>query len=347
MTIVNNTIERAFSSYHISQENCFTFLRYLFAFCIFCNHFCFTTGNERFLCNGIVFVNGFFVISGFLTFNSYIRRADIKSFAMKRIRRIFPAYLLAVVFCFISGLVFTTLPVYSFLTDVSTWRYLFFNLIFLNHFQPTLPGVFESNAMPFINSSLWTMKIEIAFYISVPIVYRLMMRYGKNRTLVFSVALSMLYYIATSELYKLTENPVFDMLNHQIPGELSYFYFPVIMLVNRKWFSRHIHVLFPISLLLLVSSYSIYEFYYLSPLTLSLVVITFAYRAEPYIKAFRWKDITYEFYLLRFPVLQILVFTGVFCSLYILFITGLLLTIVMALALHRLCKQLFSPSLPH
>lgn len=293
-----------------------------------------------------LFVNGFFIISGFLTFNSYIRRPDIKSFATKRVRRILPAYIFTVLFCFITGLTFTTLPAHSFLTDTATWRYLFFNLIFLNHFQPTLPGVFESNAMPFINSSLWTMKIEIAFYISVPIVYRLMKRYGKNSTLFSTVALSIAYYIATSELYKLTGKPIFDILNHQIPGEFSYFYFPVIMLVNRKWFSRHMRILFSASLLLLLLSYSIYDLYYLSPLTLSIVILTFAYKAEPYIKAFRWKDITYEFYLLRFPILQILVFTGLSGNLYLIFIAGLLLPTVMAMVLHRLCMQLFSPSRP-
>ncbi|MCM1311798.1 MAG: acyltransferase [Roseburia sp.] len=327
------------SSCHISQDNCFTFLRYLFAFCIFCNHFCFTTGQERFLCNGIVFVNGFFIISGFLTFNSYVRNPDVRTFAVKRLWRILPAYMIAVVFCFLVGLSLTTLPVGRFLTHPETWRYLFFNLLFLNHFQPTLPGVFEDNAMPFLNSSLWTMKVEIAFYVSVPVVYFLMRRFGKNTTLVAIVTISMIYYIATDMLYKHTGNAVYDTLNHQIPGELAFFYFPVIMLMNRNWFSRNVKWLFPVSCALFLLSYTVYEMYYLSPLTLSVLVIVFAYKAEPYIKSFRWKDITYEFYLLRFPVLQIGACIG-FSGSSVWFVGALSFIVLMAAGLHHLCRQL-------
>lgn len=325
---------------YIQRENCFTFLRYLFAFCIFCNHLCFTTGNERFLCNGIIFVNGFFIISGFLTFNSFVKNPDIKTFALKRIRRILPAYFIAVVLGFFIGMALTSLDFSDFISRAETWKYLGANMLFLNHFQPTLPGVFENNAMPFINSSLWTMKIEIAFYISVPVVYALMRKFGKNKVLVMIVLFSVLYSIVTKELYEHTHKEIYNILNHQIPGELSFFYAPVLMLLNLEKVERMYKWLVPFSVVLFLVSFPLYKMYYISPLYLTVLIIFFAYKAEPYIKAYRWRDISYEFYLLRFPVLQIVVYAGFTNSLLLIAIVALTVTILAAVALHMVCRRI-------
>ena len=159
-----------FADRFIGADNCFTLLRYAFALAIFCNHLCYSTGRPIFLCYGGVFVQGFFVISGFLTMNSYVRKDDWRDFALRRMRRILPGYVTAVLLCFLVGIVFTTLPLSEFFSNIATWRYLCANLVFMNFLQPTLPGVFDDHAMQAINSSLWTMKIEVLFYLSVPFV---------------------------------------------------------------------------------------------------------------------------------------------------------------------------------
>ena len=61
---------------------------------------CIASGNDIFLCESTVFVWGFFVISGLLTFNSYIKTPDLRLFVGKRIRRILPAYLTFVLMVF-------------------------------------------------------------------------------------------------------------------------------------------------------------------------------------------------------------------------------------------------------
>ena len=62
----------------------------------------------------------------------------------------------------------------SFVPDVradlsSVGRYLGWNLAFLNFMEPALPGVFEANRFTEINGALWTLKIEVMFYLVLPL----------------------------------------------------------------------------------------------------------------------------------------------------------------------------------
>src|SRR5690606_19253145 len=78
--------------------------------------------------NGLYFselgVYGFFVISGYLIYQSLERSSSVKSYLKKRIRRVFPA-LFVVVFLatFVLGSLRTTLPLSQYLSSSSTWLY--------------------------------------------------------------------------------------------------------------------------------------------------------------------------------------------------------------------------------
>ena len=326
------------SRYHVSAPNCFTLVRYIFAFCIFCNHLCFTTGNEIFLINGGVFVTGFFIISGFLTFNNYIKAPDVKLFVKKRIRRIVPAYVLAVLFCFLLGLTLTTLPSGDFLANPQTWKYLLANLCFLNYIQPTLPGVFEENVLHAINASLWTMKVEIMFYITVPVVHWLITRFGKNKVLLPVVLLSILYNVITAELYARTQLPLFSSLNHQIFGVLSFFYAPVLILLNSDWIRKYIVPLLSVSLVLHLLSHFDKNFNYVDALPYSLLLLAFVYGVKPLLSTYRWKDYSYEFYLFRFPIMQTVVFCFPQIEVWQLFLASLPISILTAYIVNSLVK---------
>ena len=327
--------------YHVSVPNCFTLVRYLFAFCIFCNHMCVASGSDVFLCESPVFVWGFFVISGLLTFNSYIRTPDFKLFVSKRVRRILPAYLSVVLLGFIAGMFLTTLPLSEFLHNAQTWKYLGANAIFLNYLQPTLPGVFEENVLPFVNASLWTMKVEIMFYGTVPVVYALIRRFGKNKVLVSVVGLSILYDVLTAEFYSCTGNVIYAKLNHQIFSMLAYFYAPVLLLFNKEKVKRFILPLLLISTPLLLCAYSNEWIRRLTPLTLSVVLVAFAYGVKKLNFAYGWKDVSYEFYLLHFPVLQVVLSLMPGIPLPVLFVVALVITGITTVVLNRVlsgCK---------
>ena len=327
-------------SYHVSQRNCFTLIRYIFAFCIFCNHLCFTTGNPIFLVNGGFFVTGFFIISGFLTFNNYIKTPDVRVFALKRVRRICPAYMLAVLSCFVLGMVLTTHSLGDFLSNPQKWKYLGANISFLNYLQPTLPGVFEQNVLHAMNASLWTMKVEIMFYVTVPVVHWLIRRFGKNKVLLVIVSLSILYNVVTAELYAYTGNPLFSSLNHQIFGVLSFFYAPVLILVNREWITKHLRPLFAMSLLLHLLSHWYQRFGYVDALPYSLLLLAFAYGMKPLLSTFKWKDYSYEFYLFRFPIMQVVVYLYPHIQIWQLFLISLPISILVAFAVNKLVKRM-------
>ena len=299
---------------------------------------CIASGNDIFLCESPVFVWGFFVISGLLTFNSYIKTPDLRLFVGKRIRRILPAYLTVVLMGFISGLLLTTLPLNDFLHNPQTWKYLGANAVFLNYLQPTLPGVFEENVIPFVNASLWTMKVEIMFYISVPIVYWLINRFGKNKVLLPVVLLSILYNVITAELYAHTQLPLFSSLNHQIFGVLSFFYAPVLILLNSDWIRKYIVPLLSVSLVLHLLSHFDKNFNYVDALPYSLFLLAFVYGVKPLLSTYRWKDYSYEFYLFRFPIMQTVVFCFPQIEVWQLFLASLPISILTAYIVNSLVK---------
>jgi peptidoglycan/LPS O-acetylase OafA/YrhL len=328
-----------FKNIEVNKNNCFTLLKYIFAFYIVFHHFLVITSHVDYINPGI-FVNGFFIISGFLIFNSYIHNNDLKLYAQKRIKRIYPPYFITILFCVILGLTITSLDCKSFIFSPITWKYITSNLLFLNFVQPNLPGVFENNELPYIDASLWTLKVEILFYVTVPIVYYLF-RYIKVNTIILGISLfSIIYYIITNILFYVTNNTIFYSLSHQIFGMLSYFYIPVFILFNQQKFkSNHIQLLI-ISVIIFILSYTIFPvFTYLEPITLSIIVLSIALYLKKLSFSYKWKDISYEIFLLHFPIIQTLATLNYFKdNIYIMFIASIIVILLCSFLLHYICK---------
>ena len=223
------------------NNNCFDAIRYLLAILIIVAHYCVLsdthlTGDFNLIENR---VSIFFIISGFFSYMMYCKTPNPWHFAYKRLKRLVPAYWLTILLSVLLLSFISSEDVEGFWTNRQVYKYLSANLTFANFIEPALPGVFENNKMSAVNGSLWTMKVEIMFYVSVPIVYWLINRFGKNRVLIVIVALSILYDIGTAELYNHTGNPIYARLNHQVFGMFAYFYTPVLLLFNREKISRY------------------------------------------------------------------------------------------------------------
>ncbi len=119
---------------------------------------------------GAVAVLVFFSISGYLVAQSLERSGSVFSFATKRILRIYPGLMVALVVCaVIIGPLFTTLPLQEYFRSEVTWRSIlrFFGV----PGEDRLPGVFESNPHPGkVNESLWTIKYELICYAILAVV---------------------------------------------------------------------------------------------------------------------------------------------------------------------------------
>lgn len=157
----------------VPKENAFNFLRLIFALIVIYEHSVLLSESDILPCIGlrVIAVNVFFILSGFWVTQSYLRSSSIKEYAKKRCVKIFPLYFTVVIFSAILLVCFSTLSARDYFTDSGFIKYLIANLTTLNFIHPTLPGVFEGLALGgSVNGSLWTIKIELGFYIILPLI---------------------------------------------------------------------------------------------------------------------------------------------------------------------------------
>jgi peptidoglycan/LPS O-acetylase OafA/YrhL len=105
----------------------------------------------------------FFVISGYLIAQSYVRRGNLLRFAEARILRIFPALICAVGVTILVGAVVSSFGPGEFLQSRFTLDYALYTATLLD-IRQVLPGVFEGNPVHDANISLWTLPIELGMY---------------------------------------------------------------------------------------------------------------------------------------------------------------------------------------
>lgn len=169
---------------NLSHNNNFDFLRFLLASLVIFTHCFALTGDIRQdpifpYTNRVlseIAVCGFFVISGFLIQTSLNRSSSVKTFLTKRVLRILPGLLVAVLFTvFCIGAWASSMSIVQYLSHATTWRYLFSNILLLP-VQPTLPGVFEHHVETAVNGSLWTLRYEIFYYLATAALFFVSMR---------------------------------------------------------------------------------------------------------------------------------------------------------------------------
>jgi peptidoglycan/LPS O-acetylase OafA/YrhL len=113
-------------------------------------------------------VNVFFVVSGILVSASLVRAHSLLEFALARILRIFPALVACtLVLAFCLGPLVSTVPVQTYFSGGSVWRFVLLNASALSTTAP-LPGVFmDLPVAATVNGPIWTLKYEIACYIAL------------------------------------------------------------------------------------------------------------------------------------------------------------------------------------
>lgn len=171
MSASNEISQTLKTSLSIQHTDNFGFLRLIAAIAVLFGHAFPLTGYMApgLMANGVqaLAVKVFFVISGFLITESWMRDQHITRYAMRRILRIFPG-LIALVFLtvFFFGPVLTTFSPKDYFFSPSTYAY-FLNIAMSPRYN--LPGVFENNIYPTaVNGSLWTLPVELCMYILMP-----------------------------------------------------------------------------------------------------------------------------------------------------------------------------------
>jgi peptidoglycan/LPS O-acetylase OafA/YrhL len=253
-------------------------------------------------------VKSFFTISGFLVTKSFLASRNTLEFAEKRLRRIYPAYFIAVVLCLCLGLSVTTLNTFEFISHPQTLKYALANLTFLNFVQPVLPAVFETHPVQALNGSLWTIKVEIMLYFCVPTLMFFFKRIGYNVTtfVVFLLSVAWVYFFT----FEYSGNKG-DEIARQFPGQLSYFVLGSFFAVNKNPTSVTKPILLASTLALFITNNNVLKLF-IDPIAYSSIIIYFSTAACRDLNLGRYGDISYGLYLYHFPVIQLLIFLGAF-----------------------------------
>lgn len=263
--------------------------------------------------NVTVAVHSFFIVSGFLIFMSYEHSSSLKSYLNKRFRRIAPAYITVVLTLFITLSLLSSLPLTSYFSTTESWSYLFSNLATLNFLHPTLPGVFTNNYLPAVNGSLWTIKIEMAFYLSVPLIAYFFRWLKPTRMLAIIFIVSTLYVYSMRYLSQKYNNPLFDILQHQLPGEMLFFTAGALLYYQFELFKKYQHLLLSVAILVYLSQ-SFLPIYPLYALALSIIIIYLATTIKHLGNIGKYGDLSYGIYIWHFPLIQIFITLGLFST---------------------------------
>jgi peptidoglycan/LPS O-acetylase OafA/YrhL len=118
---------------------------------------------------GLLGVSCFFVLSGFLVTQSWLRRPHLPAFLSARALRIYPGLIAAAALSiFLAGLS-TRMTWERFLSDPTTHWYFRHNALGW-HIDYLLPDAFKANPYPHaVNGSLWTLPVELRMYVGIAI----------------------------------------------------------------------------------------------------------------------------------------------------------------------------------
>lgn len=298
--------------YRVPQPNNMGVVRYAMAFYVLLVHFSVLTGTDIPGTHRVeVAVSGFFALSGFLTMGSYLRQPTVGAFLLNRAKRLLPAYWAGVLLFALLLFFFSSSAGYF--GSWSFWKYLLANISFLNFVEPELPGVFQTNPMSAVNGALWTMKVEWALYLSVPLAARALRRWKQRPAVVLLLiyVFSGIYRAVLLSLYAKSGSELYRILSYQFVGQFMYFYSGMLVYYYFDLFVRLRRWILPVCLVLLICFID-HPVFALSvkPLAITLVVLCFSMTDRWGAWEGRCENLSYGIYLVHFPLIQMGVSLG-------------------------------------
>lgn len=286
----------------------------------------------------------FFMISGFLITTSYERNNDFKKYTLNRIRRVYPA----LGFSFLlSVLIISCLGYLDIKNIINFILWVFCQLTVFQFYNPDFLRTFGVGVM---NGALWTLSVEIQFYMVVPLIYALMTKQlTRSRHTFFFWMVFIGSIIANMIYYRMSGAIALDMKDPSIFSKLfkvsliPYFYCFILGAIIRLHFAtlekylcgRWSFALFLTIYLILYHCLSGYQtFTFGNPFSMILL----AAPAFSFVFSFRGlggrallnNDITYGLYVYHMLVINLFVhfhYIGVWYYLPLIIIIAILLSI--------------------
>ncbi len=269
-------------------------------------------------------VDAFFVVSGYLIASSWAAAPRLGGFYIRRLFRLYPLY--AVVILLQAGAMMLVLGDFA-AHMAGLGKYLVTNLAFANFLSYDIDHVLAPLNNPGINPSLWTLKVEIGFYLILPALWALTRRFS-GWFLVAVFALSTLYTYIALDHGKIE-------LARQLPGQLRFF---VIGIAMFRYQSRIMIPVLP-AIMIALGTFILCSLRHeipmmaVYPLLVGAWVFVLALRIPSYPLRF---DISYGVYLFHGPLIQLSLLFGWYEN----NLRFVLLIVVMAYALAILAEAL-------
>lgn len=277
----------------------------------------------------------FFLISGYLISASYERSDSIGAYVRNRILRIYPGLWVCFAVSILSVALFGPKLEFSW-SSFSLWA-----LAQLTFFQFYNPEFLRDYGVGALNGSLWTISVELQFYVFIPILYSVFRRFG-NRN--WHLCVMVLICAAVSQVYcyqfKGEEELLTKLFGASLFPHLFLFAAGITLQRNQDLIDRYLVGRFlPLLVLYFITGFGLSELGWvttgncingLSAILLASVVMSLGY--EPRLLMVRIPkraDFSYGIYVYHMIVINALLEVGTFGSITNAVI-GTIVTIVLA-----------------
>jgi peptidoglycan/LPS O-acetylase OafA/YrhL len=260
----------------------------------------------------------FFFISGFLIYQSYcnIEINRLRVFFTNRFLRLFPALYV----CFVATVVTIYFSGYTFGSSISLQSYAIWVFSQLTFFQFYNPSFLRGYGVGAINGSLWTISVELQFYVLTPLIYLLLKRFRMAALLLLVVFI----LVNTGNAYLNPKETVLQkLLDRSFAPWISMFLLGAYISTNKSLQERIIRIKAVYLLTLYVPAHHLATWLNLetgnsinavSFLILSCLVLKAAYSRPNLSAAILGKnDISYGVYIYHMPIINYMLykqFTG-------------------------------------
>lgn len=268
----------------------------------------------------------FLFSSGLLVSKSAEKTGSWKKYMTQRCNRIFPKLVFVILLSILIGGFISSLNIFEYFTSISTYVYLLNCILIPIH---SLPGVFTNNIYPnVVNGPLWTLPIEFICYISLFYCIKKKKVYDHiSHTLIFFfLGIFLIYIIKIPFLYSLRGYflPFFAFYE----GALFYRYKEKIKL--NKFLALLSILAFICSIFLKCADLGILFFF-------AYPFVTMIYLGDISDKLSKLGNISYEIYLVGWPIQQIVTFcfSGIINPYLNMFIS-IPLSMVMAIIINKI-----------
>lgn len=287
----------------------------------------------------------FFTVSGFLIFWAFDRNRNIKKYTINRVLRLYPALYVCLVITVGLLVLFSS---FSLLANPSFYTWLVGQL---SIFQFYTPEILRFWGVGTPNGALWTITVEVQFYILVPLIF-LLMRKVKG-SIVLSVlflisALANFYLASMNEniIQKLSFVSVLPYLFNFLLGSAFYIFWNKFnSLIENKFLIWGLVYIAYIVIFGNVLGYELHAyqmtniFHLITAILLSLLTLSFAFSFNNMSeKVLNHNDISYGVYIYHMLVVNTLVALG-FQGKFQYFLTVFVVTVVLAAMSWKLIEK--------